>query len=115
VFLIWFVVQYEEYIKHRKQVNKERSAVTETNCERDIVMILAKIKAKTVRERIRILDFLQVFDPNRQLVISKCNFVRALDQGRYQLSAAELETLMHVKVDTSHSGARWWTSDETAT
>ncbi|XP_045496630.1 uncharacterized protein LOC123694998 [Colias croceus] len=64
--------------------------------ETDIVQILAKIKGKMVREGVRPRDFLQQFDPRRELVIPRADFYRGLGSAGLSLTPREMDTLMEV-------------------
>lgn len=79
-----------------KQLNSPKPPKAATRADRDIVRILAKIKGKVVRERVRVLEFLQDFDRCNELAISRENFKRGLSCCRFDLNEAELETLMDV-------------------
>ncbi|KAK0166586.1 hypothetical protein PV327_004079 [Microctonus hyperodae] len=60
----------------------------------DIALILTKIKAKVVRERIQVQDYLSQFDSRHSSTISRNDFIRGLDQMRCNLTPGQLETLM---------------------
>lgn len=64
--------------------------------EQDIVRILAKIKGKVVKERIRVMEFLRDFDKCNQQVISREDFARGLSVCRFDLTENEMKTLMEV-------------------
>lgn len=66
--------------------------------EMDIVQILAKIKGKIVRERIRVKDFMQDFDKCNNQVINCCDFKRALYMSGLNLTENEIITLADVLV-----------------
>lgn len=69
-------------------------------CESDIVMILGKIKAKVVRERINILPSFKEYDCQNERVITKTSFIRALTACDFGLSRKEIDTIMKVCVFT---------------
>lgn len=79
-----------------KKLNAPKPPKPATRADKDIVRILAKIKGKVVRERVRVLEFLQDFDRCNELAISRDNFKRGLDCCRFDLNEAEVETLMDV-------------------
>lgn len=79
-----------------RKLNKEKPKSKPTRQERDIVQIMAKVKGKVVRERIRILDFMRDFDKCNENVILRENFKRALSTAGLGVSQAEIETLMEV-------------------
>ncbi|XP_041989289.1 uncharacterized protein LOC121740621 [Aricia agestis] len=62
----------------------------------NIVLILAKIKGKMVREGIRPREFLQQFDKKRELVIPRADFYRGLAAAGVSLTPLEMDTLMEV-------------------
>lgn len=67
-----------------------------TRQEKDIVLILAKIKGKVVRERINIKEFMQPFDYHNHQNISRENFKRGLSNCRLDLTENEIDTVMDV-------------------
>lgn len=102
-----------------KRLNAEPPKKPPNRQEKDIVQILAKIKGKVVRERIRVLEFMRDFDRfviNKLLginatqfdnyyifrcneqVITRTNFHRALLICGFELTCNEIETLMEVYV-----------------
>lgn len=64
--------------------------------EQNIVLILAKIKGKVVRERIRVLEFLRDFDKCNQQIISRDDFKKGLSNCRLDLTENEINTLLNV-------------------
>lgn len=79
-----------------KKLNKEPVKRKATRQEQDIVQVMAKVKGKVVRERIRVLEFLQDFDRCNEQVISRENFKRGLSVCKLELTENEIETLMDV-------------------
>lgn len=79
-----------------QKVNAPKKCKPVDRKEHDIILILAKIKGKAVRERIRVLQFLEDFDVCNQQVILKENFKRALSNCRFHLTDTEYETLFKV-------------------
>ncbi|CAG5034119.1 unnamed protein product [Parnassius apollo] len=77
-------------------VPRSRATYRSSLHETDIVQILAKIKGKMVREGIRPRDFLQQFDKQNELVISRADFYRGLASAGLSLTPVEMETLMEV-------------------
>ncbi|XP_046666960.1 uncharacterized protein LOC124358706 [Homalodisca vitripennis] len=86
---------YEEMLEGRIKLNAKEFKMPIQPCERDIVAILAKIKKQIICYRIRLSQFLSQYDPHRQLVISRDNFVRGVDE-KLQLTPTEKETIMEV-------------------
>lgn len=78
------------------KLNAQKSPKPANRKEKDIVQILAKVKAKVVRERIRVLDLLQGYDRCKHDVISRTDFQRGLENCRLGLTENETETLMEV-------------------
>lgn len=78
------------------KLNAQQSPKPADRTEKDIVQILAKVKAKVVRERIRVLEFLEQYDRYKHDVISRTNFRRGLENCRLGLTENETETLMEV-------------------
>lgn len=66
--------------------------------ETDIIEILAKVKGKVVRERIRVIEFLQDFDRCHEQVISRDDFARGLAVCRFDLTETEVHTIMEMLV-----------------
>ncbi|KAL1506511.1 hypothetical protein ABEB36_005862 [Hypothenemus hampei] len=103
---VWFLTEVEPkpadeplyvgFLEDMKRLNAEKSRKPPTRQEKDIVQIIAKIKGKLVRERIRVLDFMKDFDQCNEQVISRINFHRALLTCGFELSCNEIETLMDV-------------------
>ncbi|XP_018359818.1 PREDICTED: uncharacterized protein LOC108759052 isoform X1 [Trachymyrmex cornetzi] len=84
---------YYRMLEDKKRLNAERSPSEPHEDETNIVLILAKIKAKVVRERIKVLEFMRQFDRHNQLVVSKLDFIRGLDELRCGLTTAEIDTI----------------------
>jgi hypothetical protein len=81
---------------HHEVCGKEYIKKPIPRAEQDIVLILAKIKGKVVREGIRVMEFLRDFDRCNQQVISREDFKRGLSVCRFDLTENEIETLMEV-------------------
>lgn len=79
-----------------KKINAPKPPKPADRKDRDIVLILAKIKGKVVRERIRVLEFLRDYDRCNENVISRENFERALSVCGFDLNENEVETLKEV-------------------
>lgn len=79
-----------------KKINAPKPPKPYDRKDRDIVLILAKIKGKVVRERVRVLEFLRDYDRCNENVISRENFKRALSVCQFDLNENEVETLMEV-------------------
>lgn len=84
------------FFEAMQKVNAPKKCKPVDRKEHDIILILAKIKGKAVRERIRVLQFLEDFDVCNQQVILKENFKRALSNCRFHLTDTEYETLFKV-------------------
>ncbi|XP_026669887.1 uncharacterized protein LOC108625584 [Ceratina calcarata] len=87
---------YHTMLKETRQVNAEKPPAEPSSDETNIVLILAKIKAKIVRDRIKVTEFMSQYDPRKEQVIKRTEFLRGLDQLRCNLSCAEMGTIMKV-------------------
>ncbi|KAH1021753.1 uncharacterized protein LOC109541236 isoform X1 [Dendroctonus ponderosae] len=87
---------YVSFLEDMKRLNSETPNKPPSRQEKDIVQILAKIKGKVVRERIRVLEFMKDFDRCNEQVISRINFHRGLITCGFELTRNEVETLMEV-------------------
>lgn len=87
-----------EFINAMRKINAPKPAKPADRKDKDIVLILAKLKGKVVRERIRVLEFLVDYDYCNEQVITKENFKRALSVCRFDLNENEIETLIEVYV-----------------
>ncbi|EFN67507.1 hypothetical protein EAG_02894 [Camponotus floridanus] len=84
---------YLRMLEDKKRINAEKPPSEPSEDETNIVLILAKIKAKIVRERIKVLEFMRQFDTHNHLVIERVDFIRGLDQFRCGLTPAEVDTI----------------------
>lgn len=84
--------------KPKFTINVTKAVRHPTPKEKDIVLILAKIKGKVVRERVRVMEFLRDFDRCNEQVISRENFQRGLSVCRFDLNENEIETLMDMLI-----------------
>lgn len=87
---------YSNFLADTMKVNQERPKKPVSQTDKDIVKILAKIKGKVVRERVRVMEFLRDFDKRNHYVISKTDFQRGLSNCGFELTENEVETLMNV-------------------
>ncbi|XP_078046729.1 uncharacterized protein LOC144475059 [Augochlora pura] len=87
---------YNSVLEEKKRLNSERPPPEVDTDETNIVLILAKIKAKVVRERIKVTEFMREFDPQNELVIKRTQFAQGVDQLRCNLTCTELKTLSDV-------------------
>lgn len=87
---------YIGLVEGMKKLNAEKPKKKPTRDEQDIVQILAKIKGKIIRERIRVKEFLEDYDRCGEQVINRDNFKRGLANCRLPLTENEVETLMDV-------------------
>ncbi|XP_011637056.1 uncharacterized protein LOC105427136 [Pogonomyrmex barbatus] len=84
---------YKCMLEDKRKINAEKLPSEPHEDETNIVLILAKIKAKVVREKIKVLEFMRQFDRHNQLIIAKSDFIRSLDQLRCGLTTAEIDTI----------------------
>ncbi|XP_015588421.1 uncharacterized protein LOC107264555 [Cephus cinctus] len=87
---------YFSMLEEKKIINAEKLPAEPTEEETNIVTILAKIKAKIVRERVKVTQFMRPFDTLNKQVISRADFIRGLDQIRCNLTCTEMATIMEV-------------------
>ncbi|CAH1119695.1 unnamed protein product [Phaedon cochleariae] len=87
---------YTQFVTDMLKLNAEKPMEKPTRREQDIVQIMAKIKGKVVRERIRVLEFLRDFDRCNEQVISRVDFKRGLSVCKFDLTDNEVQTLMQV-------------------
>ncbi|XP_053670075.1 uncharacterized protein LOC128720430 [Anopheles nili] len=84
-------------LTHRKvieSINRNAPAPSEPMPrEKDIVRVLAKVKAQTVRRRLRLVDFMQGFDPLNHHRITEDQFCRGLSTASVQLTPTEMQLL----------------------
>ncbi|CAD6233859.1 GSCOCG00007354001-RA-CDS [Cotesia congregata] len=85
---------YGKMLEEMKHLNLESPKTDPSVDDKDIVQIIAKIKAKVVRERIMVLEFFRQHDPRNEQVITRSNFIRSLDQLKCNLNLYELDTLI---------------------
>uniref|UniRef100_A0A182N4N9 MICOS complex subunit MIC60 n=1 Tax=Anopheles dirus TaxID=7168 RepID=A0A182N4N9_9DIPT len=82
------------YRKIMADINKTTPEMTEPMpYEKDIVRVLAKVKAQAVRRRLRLIDFMQGFDPLNHHRISDVQFCRGLATASVQLTPTEMQLL----------------------
>lgn len=79
-----------------KKINGPRKPKPVERKDTDIVAILAKIKGKLVREKIRVIEFMSDFDKHNKNSISKEDFKRGLAVCRFDLNDNEIDTLANV-------------------
>ncbi|KAK1121499.1 hypothetical protein K0M31_010302 [Melipona bicolor] len=87
---------YHSMIKEKRQINAEKPPPEVTAEETNIVLILAKIKAKVVRERIKVIEFMRQYDVHNEHIIKRTEFLRGLDQLRCNLTCTEMGTIMDI-------------------
>ena len=87
-----------QYSKIQTETSKVKKLTTTGvgDAEKNIVFILAKIKGKVVRERVRVSEFLKDYDCHNEGVIKKEDFKRGLSLYNFNLTENEVETLMDV-------------------
>ncbi|XP_040160599.1 uncharacterized protein LOC120898592 [Anopheles arabiensis] len=82
------------YRKIIEMINKDQTTPAEPMpWEPDIVRVLAKVKAQTVRRRLRLVDFMEGFDPLNHHRISEEQFCRGLSTASVQLTPNEMQLL----------------------
>lgn len=89
------IPKYEEYAKRKALVNSRLSTCPKTD-ERDIVQILANIKAQAVRKRTNIDQFMSGYDPINHQAITCSEFKRGLTNANIILTESEMDTVCGV-------------------
>ncbi|KAF5278622.1 hypothetical protein FQA39_LY00664 [Lamprigera yunnana] len=102
----WFLREMEsKYIEpplyaglysEMKKLQEQKPLKIRDRKEKDIVCVLAKIKGKVVRDRIRVLEFLKDYDVHTEYVIPQSDFKRGVNNAGITLTDAEYETLFEV-------------------
>lgn len=90
------IPKFTEFREKQILVNTPAAAVRPSFAELDIVQVVAKIKGQTVRQRMRIVDFMEGFDPHRELCICEPDFRRGLDSSGVRLSQPEVALVCEV-------------------
>lgn len=97
-----YIFQYIDFSERKRQINKR------PNCDlrkpRDIVQILADIKAQAVRKRVRIEEFMSGFDSMRHQKITCSEFKRALNSANIILNEQEFNNICEVFGNIACSG-----------
>ncbi|XP_050068923.1 uncharacterized protein LOC126557258 [Anopheles maculipalpis] len=84
----------QAYRKVIERINKDTvQQPVPTHWEKDIVRVLAKVKAQAVRRRLRLVDFMQGFDPLNHHRISDVQFCRGLATASVQLTPNEMQLI----------------------
>ncbi|XP_057325404.1 uncharacterized protein LOC130667663 [Microplitis mediator] len=86
---------YKTMLEEMKQLNSEPPQTTPSPNDEDIILIIAKVKAKVIRERVTVIDVLRQYDPRNEQVITINNFIRGLDQLKCNLNRHEINTLIN--------------------
>ncbi|XP_076637045.1 uncharacterized protein LOC143349586 [Colletes latitarsis] len=87
---------YDSLLKEKRLINAEKPPLEADPDETNIVLILAKIKAKVVRDRVKVSEFMRQYDVHKQRVIKRSEFIRGLDQLACNLTCTEMATIMKV-------------------
>ncbi|XP_011688757.1 PREDICTED: uncharacterized protein LOC105450541 isoform X2 [Wasmannia auropunctata] len=95
---------YHRMLEDKKRLNAEKPPTEPHEDETNIVLILAKIKAKVVRERINVLEFMRQFDRHNHFVITRSDFIRGLDQLCCGLTIAEVDAITRIFQSSLKSG-----------
>uniref|UniRef100_A0A182S5M9 EF-hand domain-containing protein n=1 Tax=Anopheles maculatus TaxID=74869 RepID=A0A182S5M9_9DIPT len=84
----------QAYRKVIENINKDTVQQPEPMpWEKDIVRVLAEVKAQVVKRRLRLVDFMQGFDPLNHHRISDVQFCRGLATASVQLTPNEMQLL----------------------
>nr|XP_031846381.1 uncharacterized protein LOC116432948 [Nomia melanderi] len=87
---------YDSVLQEKQRINSERPPPEADANETNSVLILAKIKAKVVRERVKVIEFMRQYDFHNEGVIKRSQFLQGLDQLRCNLTCIEIATVMKV-------------------
>lgn len=90
------IPKFEEFRAKRELLNAPAKPLVPTNEEKDIVQVVAKIKGFTVRNRMRIVDFMQGYDSHNELCIPEADFRRGLNAAGILISIPEVDLVCHV-------------------
>lgn len=92
------IPKFEEFRAKRALVNTPAVNPAPSIEELDIVQVVAKIKGMTVRKRMRILSFMEGFDPHKEMCIPIADFRRGLNSAGITVSTNEVDLVCHVWV-----------------
>ncbi|CAG9864019.1 unnamed protein product [Phyllotreta striolata] len=87
---------YKQFNEDSVKLSGDKPRKPPTRQEKDIVVIMAKIKRKVVGERIRVVEFMRGFDKMNSQFITKNEFIRGLSNCRFTLSENEVDTICEV-------------------
>lgn len=90
------IPKFKEFRAKREFLNAPAKPRLPTNEEKDIVQVVAKIKGMTVRNRMRIMDFMQGFDTHNELCIPEMDFRRGLNSAGIFITAPEIDLVCRV-------------------
>lgn len=91
-----FFLQIEE-CKPQIKAKTTTSVKPNLNDDENIIQILAKIKGHVARNRIRLIDFMNGFDPLNHQLITNDEFKRSLNTaGLNNLNVTEMNTICNV-------------------
>lgn len=90
------IPQFEEFRSKREALNAPPKPLLPSNEEKDIVQVVAKIKGLTVRQRMRIIDFMQGYDQHNELCIADADFRRGLNSAGINITLPEVDLVCQV-------------------
>ncbi|XP_058117298.1 uncharacterized protein LOC131284604 [Anopheles ziemanni] len=85
--------QEQLYRKLKETINLESVAPEPASSEKDIVCVLAKVKAQVVHRCLRLVNFMQGFDPLNHHRITDVQFCRGLSTAGLRLTPNEMQLL----------------------
>ncbi|XP_013383058.1 uncharacterized protein LOC106153608 [Lingula anatina] len=85
-------LRYLERLQDMRATNQKKK-LPELNICTDFESLIAKLKTKVVRERIRVLEFMRDYDKLRTGRMLKTSFRRALDLCKFELKESEVAIL----------------------
>ncbi|XP_058055720.1 uncharacterized protein LOC131207128 [Anopheles bellator] len=81
------------YLKLKEHINRQPEPPVPEPREEDIVLVLAKVKAQAVHRRLRLVDFMEGFDPLNHHRITDDQFCRGLSMAGIKLTPSEMKLL----------------------
>ncbi|XP_050087184.1 uncharacterized protein LOC126572151 [Anopheles aquasalis] len=82
-----------EHLKVKELINRDSTPAEPMASEKDIVLVLAKVKAQAVHRRLRLIDSMEGFDPLHHHRISATQFTRGLSTASIKLTPCEMQLL----------------------
>ncbi|XP_026476196.1 uncharacterized protein LOC113381611 [Ctenocephalides felis] len=85
---------YKKFYEEMRELNDTPRLIDQPKaCERDLPVVIAKIKSMVVSRRISVLEFMKEYDKTREGCVSAFNFRRCLNMSGLDLTNTEHETI----------------------